>query len=1104
MTANPLHSKLNEFIHKYYLNRGLRGLLLGLSILLAYFLLATVIEYFGHFNTGFRTVLFYLFVALLLWVIFKGVIDPYLRIKGLLKAISQEDAARMIGQHFPEIQDKLLNTLQLQAHDQPNELLLASIDQRIKALQPFVFVKVIDLPASIKRYGRLTLLPLVAIALLLVFQSHIITKSTERLLAHDQYFAKEAPYSFELLSSDLTILKHQDFEIKVELKGKSLPSLLYVVIDGHLIKMEQLGLTTYSYKLLNVTAPHDFEFSDGEFSSERYHLQVMPNPTVQSFEVVLDYPSYTLKTDEALKNIGDLTLPKGTKVSWRINAVDAEGIKWFGFGPAKQLSVQNNQIVHTETVLKSTQYTWLLTNAQSQSKDSVHYQIQVIEDRHPGIVAEQTQDSINPFLYYFYGKADDDYGLSNLYFVYQSKSQPIKQYLPVKMGHSSDEIFYYFVDFKTLKSQLDTDLDNYEYYFEVWDNDAVNGKKSSKSKVFAMSTPSQEALRADAENGHKALKKSMQNTLQELKNQQKQSAELQKELSENQQLNWQQEQKLKAFIEQQKQLEKQIEAIKKEQKQLNDKQNQLSPLDQELLDKQKALEKLMNEVLSPEMKQMLKKLEDLIKQQNKDAIQQELNKMNQANEDLKKQLDRNLEQFKQFELEKRMNEHVDALKQLSEQQKALQQKTADKTADKSALAEEQKKINDAFESLKQEIQKTMEKNQNLESPLPLDATQKDQESIQNELKESAEGIDKKQNKKASQHQQSAADQMDQLAQKMKKNIEQSKDQQDAEDYYTLRQLLENLIELSQEQEALMDQIKSLGGYSPKFVELSAKQRQLKDIAESVEDSLITLSKRQVQIKSVVTKEMSQINYNMDEAIAQFAKVQIPLGLAKQQYVMTGFNNLAVMLSESLKRMQEDMKQKQSKSDKQCQKPGQKPGKPGDKGKPKMGGIKSLQDQINQQMQQMQKAQQQGQQPGSEQFAKIAAQQEALRREVERLQKQLKEEGNGSALGDLDQTKKLMEQQEKDLVNKQLSPETMRRVKDIESRLLEHEKAEREKDTDNQREAEQAEAIDNQMPPAMKAYLEKKAKEMELIKSVPVQLNPYYKDRVRAYFNQLGI
>ena len=1104
MQANPLQIKLNEFIRKFYLNKGLRGLLLGLGILMAYFLVAAVLEYFGHFDTGFRTFLFYVFIALMLLVVFKGVLDPFLRIKGYLKSISHQEAAIMIGQHFPEIQDKLLNTLQLQTQDQQNELLMASIDQRIKAMNAFVFAKVIDLPASFKRYGRLAALPLGAILLLLIFQSHIITKSAERLLAHDQYFAKEAPYTIELLNKSLEVLKHQDLELQIRLKGSALPSLLYIMLDGHLIKMEQMTLSSYSYKLLNVTASHDIQFTDGEFTSQVYHLNVSPNPNIRSFEVQLDYPAYTAKSDEVLKNIGDLTLPKGTKVTWKIHSVDAEGLKCFGLGADKHFEIKQNELQYTETILKPSQYTWLLTNRSSQSNDSVHYQIQVVEDRHPGIVAEQTQDSINPFVFYFYGKADDDYGLSHMQFVYSSKSQLVKQYLPVKIGHSTDEIFYYMVDFRRLIQSNQTDLESFEYYFEVWDNDAVNGKKSSKSSVFAIKTPSQDELRADAENGHKALKKNIQNAVQDIKEQQKQSADLQKELSETNQLNWQQEQKLKSLLDQQKKLEKQLEALKKEQKQLNEQQNQLSPLDQELLDKQKALEKLMQEVLSPEMKQMLKKLEDLLKQQNKEAIQQALNKMNQANDDIKKQLDRNLEQFKQFELEKRMNEHVDALKQLSEQQKALQQKTAEKSADKTTLGAEQKKINDAFESLQKEIQKTIEKNQDLESPMPLDEGKQEQQTIQNELQESASSIDKKQNKKAADHQQSAAEQMDQLAQKMKKNLEQSKDQQDAEDYYTLRQLLENLIELSQEQEALMAQIKTLGGYSPKFVELSAKQRQLKDIAESVEDSLIALSKRQIQIKSMVTKEMAQINYNMDEAISQFAKVQMSLGLAKQQYVMTGFNNLAVMLSESLKRMQEDMKQKQSKSDKQCQKPGQKPGKPGDKGKPKMGGIKSLQDQINQQMQQMQKAQQQGQQPGSEQFAKIAAQQEALRREVERLQKMLKEEGNGSALGDLDQTKKLMEQQEKDLVNKQLTTETMRRVKDIESRLLEHEKAEREKDTDNQREAEQAEAIDNEMPPAMKQYLEKKAKEMEMIKQVPVQLNPYYKEKVRAYFNQLGV
>jgi hypothetical protein len=219
--------------------------------------------------------------------------------------------------------------------------------------------------------------------------------------------------------------------------------------------------------------------------------------------------------------------------------------------------------------------------------------------------------------------------------------------------------------------------------------------------------------------------------------------------------------------------------------------------------------------------------------------------------------------------------------------------------------------------------------------------------------------------------------------------------------------------------------------------------------------------------------------------------------------MTGLNNLAVMLSESLKQMQESMKEKKDQKKGQCKNPGKKPGKPGQSGKPKMSGMKQMQDEINKQLQEMKSGKQQGKNPGTEQYAKIAAQQEALRREMERLQKLLKEEGNSGALGDLEKTKQLMEQQERDLVNKQINQETMRRMQEIETRMLEHERAEREQKTDNKREAEQANAVENEMPPAMKAYLEKKAREMELLRSVPTNLSPYYKDRVRVYFQKVG-
>jgi hypothetical protein len=444
---------------------------------------------------------------------------------------------------------------------------------------------------------------------------------------------------------------------------------------------------------------------------------------------------------------------------------------------------------------------------------------------------------------------------------------------------------------------------------------------------------------------------------------------------------------------------------------------------------------------------------------------------------------------------------------LAEEQKSLSEKTQEKNANQEDIKKQQEDINQKFDKIKEELKNIENKNKELETPLKMEETQKEQESIEKDLNESSDQLGKKQNKKASQKQKEASEKMEELAEKMEKSLEEAQEQQEEEDYYTLRQILENLIELSFQQEDLMQQLKAIRNYNPKYVELSEKQRKLKADAKIIEDSLLALSKRQIQIKSFVNKELSNINYQMDKTIQYLAKIEMNPASASQQYVMTGMNNLAVMLSESLKKMQDEMNEKKSKKQKpgQCNNPGKKPGKPGDKpgNKPSMKGMKDMQDALNKQLKEMQNGKQQGKSPNSEQFAKIAAQQEALRRELGRLEKLLKEEGKPGSLGDLEKTKQLMEQQEKDLVNKRISPETIRRMEDIQTRLLEHEKAEREQEQDNQREAEQAKPIENRIPPSIKEYLEKKAKEIELLRKAPNEFSPYYKERVRIYFNQLG-
>ena len=91
----------------------------------------------------------------------------------------------------------------------------------------------------------------------------------------------------------------------------------------------------------------------------------------------------------------------------------------------------------------------------------------------------------------------------------------------------------------------------------------------------------------------------------------------------------------------------------------------------------------------------------------------------------------------------------------------------------------------------------------------------------------------------------------------------------------------------------------------------------------------------------------------------------------------------------------------------------------------------------------------------------------------------------------DREKKLMEQSEKELVNKNLTQETIKRQQDILSKLLESEKAVRERELDEKREAEKAKELKNEVPPSFEKYLKAKEKQIDLLKTVPPSLSPYY-------------
>jgi len=316
-----------------------------------------------------------------------------------------------------------------------------------------------------------------------------------------------------------------------------------------------------------------------------------------------------------------------------------------------------------------------------------------------------------------------------------------------------------------------------------------------------------------------------------------------------------------------------------------------------------------------------------------------------------------------------------------------------------------------------------------------------------------------------------------------------------EDMEALRQLLENLVGLSFDQEDLMSAFSQSTTNTPHYVELVQDQYKLKDDFKLIEDSLQALSKRVFQIESFVTEKVTEIKSNLRDGIDQLEERKVPLAAKHQQVAMKNVNDLALMLNEVMEQMQQQMSSMMAGSQ-NCSKPGGK----GKDGKKPMDQIGQGQQDLNKQMQEMKEGLKKGQGGTSKEFAEMAAKQSALRKALRELAKEKQQRGQGAKeLQDiLDQMNKV----ETDLVNKKLSNETLNRQKEILTRLLEAEKAEREREYDQKRKAEVAALKERQMPPSLEEYIKKREAEIEMYKTVSPSLKPYYKFLVEEYFKSL--
>ena len=230
---------------------------------------------------------------------------PLLHQYRLGKIISHEKAADIIGHHFAEVKDKLLNVLQLKKLESLNDysLVNASINQKITELKPITFTNAIDLRQN-RKYVKFLLPPLFLFLFIIIAAPNIIKDSTKRLYHNDTAYEKEAPFHFIIKNKNLQALQFDNFQLEVTTDGTVQPSEVFLETDNTIVKLKQKDKNVFTHEFVNVQKGQTFHFAANGFKSKDFILSVIPKPVIAGFEIIAEYPPYTGKQNETIKNGG--------------------------------------------------------------------------------------------------------------------------------------------------------------------------------------------------------------------------------------------------------------------------------------------------------------------------------------------------------------------------------------------------------------------------------------------------------------------------------------------------------------------------------------------------------------------------------------------------------------------------------------------------------------------------------------------------------------------------------------------------------------------------------------------------------------------------------
>ncbi len=718
------------------------GILNGFSCILLVSLLVICVEAVFHLSIIGRTILFFTAGGIGIATFLKFSYAPILETLGLRQKVSDEYLAHAIGNHFSQVEDRLLNVFQLsRSLNSENTAIFGSPSFAGAAFSnTYSSVRNLDFNAILdgRPAKRSLIFFLISSALFLgaFFGANSdMLGATNRLIHFRTFYQKPAPFVFEVQPGNTKILRGGPIKITVATSGEQLSRIILRTREEGANDFEKIELSSVGRTLspsgtkdglivhptgetqfvyeFRAQRPTEYYVESRDIESDHFTISILEQPIIHQLSVMVTPPAYTHERSVKLNdNFGDITALMGTRADFAITsskellsakivftshpsvtidsvktAPKAEQQKIYGLA-VNGLSVSGQVSFHES----GTYHIELLDKDSIISEHPIEYNVSITQDESPSIAliepgerAELPSSMRVPMVI----KLHDDFGFSHLRIGYRlraSKYAPEeKEYkwfdVPLSNYITQDLDVPYIWNLTKLEL---APQDEVGYILEVADNDNISGPKKSRTSEFSIHFPSVEEIfkRADEQaNRAEENLKDIKQDAEELKKKVDAVVEEMRPAKTSDMAKKQQDFSSK----------KDAEQILKRQEELN---NRVSDVKKDLEQMTKQLEQ--QKAISPETMQKYAELQKLFEEIKSPELDMAMKKLEDAmkNVDTKqlqeamKNFQLNEEQFKKS-IERtanilkkiKMEQKVDELMKRSDQLAKDQEKTAQKQDD---------------------------------------------------------------------------------------------------------------------------------------------------------------------------------------------------------------------------------------------------------------------------------------------------------------------------------------------------------------------------------------------------------------------------------------